>query len=146
MTPARPYVRVHAVAIDSDRRLLLDRISGSGPWTLPWAQLSTGEDPVNVASGLVRATGADTVLPRIVGVASTVENGDHVLDLTFHCSARRVWTAAPGLSGALWWSLDEISSLDLTSGVTSALISVWSQLWGDPGTLGPTVGRTGSRT
>ncbi len=126
---ARPRVRVHIVAIDDDHRMLLDRHHGSLNWTLPWAYLRIGEDPGRVARALVHDTGATPSMARVHGVESAIEHGDHFLDLTYRCSAERVWKASPLSSSALWWSLDEITSMELASRAKSALVTAWPQVW-----------------
>lgn len=132
MDAARHVVRVHAVAIDEQRRLLLDRDPSSRAWTLPMAVLTGDEDPTLAARGLVRSSGAFPGMPRITEAVSSVERGEAFLDLTYQCDAKRVWKTAPRSSRTLWWSLDEISTLDLSPRVRSALVHVWSQLWADP--------------
>lgn len=129
MDAARPRVRVHVVAIDDDQRLLLARRPRTVMWSLPWAYLRTNEDPARLVRGLVRDTGGRPGMARSLGIDSAVEHGEHFLDLTFHCGAERVWTATQYQSGSLWWSLDEISSLDLTTRAKSALVNAWPQLW-----------------
>lgn len=131
MIAARPRVRVHVVATDDDGRLLLDRRPRTQMWTLPWAYLGAGEDPARLARSLVRDTGATPSMPRVQSVESAVEHGEHFLDVTLHCTAERVWRPSPHLrtSSALWWSLGEISSLDLTPRARAALVNTWDVLW-----------------
>lgn len=126
---ARPRVRVHIVAIDDDHRMLLDRRPRTLTWTLPWGYLRTGEDPARMARSLVHETGATPSMPRIHGVESALELGDHFLDITYRCTAERVWKSSPVSSNALWWSLDEITSMDLASRANSAIVTAWPQLW-----------------
>lgn len=132
MDQSRPFVRVHVVAIDDDRRMLLERDQQSGAWDLPSTQMVGAQDPGGLASDLVRVTGAIPEMPRVVGVTSSLEQGTPYLDLTFQCGARRHWRATRTPSPALWWSLDELSTLDLSPRVRSALVHVWEQLWADP--------------
>lgn len=131
MVAARPRVRVHVVATDDDHRVLLDRRPRTQLWALPWAYLSVAEDPARIARGLIHDTGAAPAMPRVLGIDSAVEHGEHFLDITFHCSADRIWKpkAVPASSNALWWSLDEISSLELTARAKSALVNSWNVLW-----------------
>lgn len=129
MNAARPRVRVHIVAIDDDRRMLLARRPKSLMWTLPWTYLRIGEDPARVARELVHDTGALPTLPRVHNVDSAVEVGDHFLDLTYKCTAERMWRTTPSDSSALWWSIDEISSLELAQRATGALVHAWPQLF-----------------
>lgn len=131
MVAARPRVRVHVVATDDDHRMLLDRRPRTQKWALPWAYLGMAEDPSRVARGLIHNTGAAPAMPRVLSVDSPVEHGEHFLDLTFQCSAERIWKPKPltAASTALWWSLDEISSLDLTARAKSALVNSWNVLW-----------------
>lgn len=44
----------------------------------------------------------------------------HFLDLVYRCRAERVWKSSPLTSSALWWSLDEITSMELASRAKSA--------------------------
>lgn len=129
MNAARPRVRVHVVAIDDEHRMLLDRRPKSLTWTLPWAYLRVGEDPGRLTRSIVHDTGATPSMPRVQGVESAIEHGEHFLDLTYRCSAERSWKTMPFTSTALWWSLDEISSLDLAPCATSALVNLWPSLW-----------------
>ncbi|WP_353951115.1 hypothetical protein V6K52_15940 [Knoellia sp. S7-12] len=129
MNAARPRVRVHIVAIDDDHRMLLDRRPKSLTWSLPWAYLRMGEDPCRAARTLVHDTGATPSMARVHGVESAVEHGDHYLDLVYRCSAERVWKSSPVTSSALWWSLDEITSMELVSRAKSALVTTWPQVW-----------------
>ncbi|WP_148232485.1 hypothetical protein [Janibacter sp. HTCC2649] len=129
MNTARPRVRVHIVAIDDDHRMLLDRRHGTLTWTLPWAYLRIGEDPGRVARGLVHDTGASPSMARVHGVESAMEHGDHFLDIVYRCSAERVWKNSPVSSSSLWWSLDEITSMELASRTKSALVTAWPQVW-----------------
>ncbi|PRY58108.1 ADP-ribose pyrophosphatase YjhB (NUDIX family) [Knoellia remsis] len=129
MDAARPRVRVHVVGIDDDHRMLLARRPRTRMWTLPWSYLKTGEDPTVRVREMVHETGALPAHPRILGVESTTQYGDHLLDLTFHTTAKRIWKATPDEASALWWSLDEISSLELTKEVRSALVHAWPQHW-----------------
>lgn len=131
MVAARPRVRVHVVAIDDDHRMLLDRRPRTQMWALPWGYLGLAEEPARLARGLIQETGAAPAMPRVLGIDSPVEHGEHFLDLTYHCSAERIWKPKPltAVSTALWWSLDEISSLDLTPRARSALVTSWNMLW-----------------
>lgn len=129
MNAARPRVRVHVVAIDDEHRMLLDRRPKTLTWILPWAYLRMGEDPGRVARSLVQASGANPSMPRVHAVESAVEIGDHFLDITYRCSAERVWKTTPVSANALWWSLDEITSMELASRTRSTLVTAWPQLW-----------------
>lgn len=129
MNAARPRVRVHVVAIDDEHRMLLGRRPRTVMWTLPWTYLRIGEDPARVARALVHDTGALPTLPRVHSVESAVELGDHFLDLTYRCTAERNWKSSAADSTALWWSLNEISSLELAQRATGALVHAWPQLW-----------------
>ncbi|WP_404384777.1 NUDIX domain-containing protein [Knoellia locipacati] len=131
MIAARPRVRVHVVAIDDEHRMLLDRRPGTQTWALPWGYLGVGEDPSRMARSLVHDTGAAPTMPRVQSVESAIEHGDHFLDVTLHCSAERIWKPTTGgrSSNALWWSLDEISSLELSPRARSALVNAWAVLW-----------------
>ncbi|KGN32997.1 hypothetical protein N802_15465 [Knoellia sinensis KCTC 19936] len=129
MDAARPRIRVHVIAVDDDQRMLLARKPGTVMWTLPWDYLKTNEDPSRVVRNLIRETGASPGVPRGQGIESAVEHGEHFLDLTFRCGAERVWKATPWQGGPLWWSLDEMTSLDLTARAKSTLVHAWPQLW-----------------
>lgn len=131
MIAARPRVRVHVVAIDDEHRMLLDRRPRTQSWALPWGYLGAGDDPARLARSLVHDTGAAPAMPRVQAVESATEHGEHFLDVTMHCSADRIWkpSLGPRSSNALWWSLDEISSLDLTPRAKSALVNAWNVLW-----------------
>lgn len=129
MSAARPQVRVHVVAVDDEHRMLLDRRPQMLTWTFPWSYLRMGEEPGRVARTLVHDTGATPSMARVHGVESTIEQGDHFLDLVYRCSAERVWKTAPASSNALWWGLDEITSMELASRVKSAMVTAWPQFW-----------------
>lgn len=68
-------------------------------------------------------------MARVHGVERALEHGDHFLDLTYRCTAERVWKASLLSSSALWWSLDEITAMDLASRARSALVTAWPQVW-----------------
>ncbi|WP_156969805.1 hypothetical protein [Knoellia subterranea] len=108
--------------------MLLDRRPKSLTWTLPWAYLTTGDDPGRVARRLVQNTGAAPAMPHVLNVENAFEVGDHFLDITYRCSAERTWKPAP-TGTSLWWSLDEISSMELATRAKSAMVTAWPQLW-----------------
>ena len=132
--PATTRIAVHVLAVDPDRRVLLDRAwsPASGMWGLPTALVEVGEDPTVRARRLVLAAGTvPATCVEVIDLESVIANGTHVVHLVFECGAEPSMRRPATPSSALWWSLTEIVGLSLSPRTRKALASRWSMIWPD---------------
>jgi ADP-ribose pyrophosphatase YjhB (NUDIX family) len=126
-------VAVHVLAVDPERRVLLDHVRQVHPqqWGMPQALVAVGEDPAVTARRLVVAAGAvPATRAEVIDLDSVVEDTGHVVHLIFECGAEPLRRRGED-SPALWWTIDEIVALALTARTRKALASRWSMIWPD---------------
>jgi hypothetical protein len=134
LVTARPLttrLAVHVLAVDPDRRILLDADGSVSPmeWGMPSRLLDVGEDPSVVARRLVLDAGSvPATRAEVIDLESRVDADTHVVHLVFECGAEP-YRAGDGRS--LWWSLEEIVGLRLGQRTRKALASRWSMIWPD---------------
>jgi ADP-ribose pyrophosphatase YjhB (NUDIX family) len=128
----RTHVVVHVLAVDRERRLLLDRSAAPGEtqWALPAAQLSVGEDPVERVRDLVREAGGRPEGPQVVALDSVLDGPAQWLHLLFECRSIH-GLAAPNGGGRLWWTLTELTGLSLSARTRKAILTRWPAIWPD---------------
>lgn len=131
--PLTTRLAVHVLAVDPERRILLDAEDHTRPmqWGMPSALLAVGEDPASVARRLVLDAGAvPATRAEVIDLESVVDPDAHVVHLVFECGAEPFRASADG-ERTLWWSLPEIVGLRLASRTRKALASRWSMIWPD---------------
>jgi ADP-ribose pyrophosphatase YjhB (NUDIX family) len=130
--PLTTRIAVHVLAVDPERRVLLDHVRQVSPqqWGMPHAVAEPGEDPAVCARRLVVAAGAvPATRVEVIDLDSVVQDSAHVVHLVFECGAEPM--KRRGDSPALWWTIEEIVALALTPRTRKALASRWAMIWPD---------------
>jgi len=131
--PLTTRLAVHVLAIDPERRVLLDHVRQVSPhqWGMPQALVEVGADPSECERRLVVAAGAvPATRVEVIDLDSVVDDQTHLVNLVFECGAEPMSVRADG-STSLWWALPEIVGLALTPRTRKALASRWSLIWPD---------------
>lgn len=127
MSVGRPEVCVGAVAVDSDRLLLVRRGTepGLGCWTLPGGRVEAGEALVAaVVRELAEETGLDGVCGPLLGWAERMGVDHHFVILDFHVEVFDDGPAAAGsdASDVAWAPLQDVHGWNLVDGLLDFLV------------------------
>lgn len=122
----RPEVCVGAVAVDSERLLLVRRGHGpaAGAWSIPGGRVEGGE---TLAEAVVREvaeeTGLEAVCDELIGWVERLGDDHHFVILDFRTTILdpRDPVAGDDAAEAAWVPLSEVAELTLVDGLASFL-------------------------
>lgn len=122
----RPELCVGAVAIESDRLLLVRRGHGpaAGEWSVPGGRVEAGE---TIAEAVVREvaeeTGLEAVCDSMLGWVERVGDDHHSVILDFRVTILDPVDPVAGddAAEAAWVSLDDVAELALVDGLAEFL-------------------------
>jgi 8-oxo-dGTP diphosphatase len=123
---ARPQLCVGAVAVDSDRLLLIRRATPpeAGRWSLPGGRVEHGE---TMAEAVVREVseeaGLEVVCDRLIGWVERIGPAGHyvIVDFAVIVMGSHDLRAGTDASEALWVPLWEVPETDLVEGLLDFL-------------------------
>jgi 8-oxo-dGTP diphosphatase len=123
---ARPQLCVGAVAVDSDRLLLIRRATRpeAGRWSLPGGRVEHGE---TMAEAVVREVseeaGLEVVCDRLIGWVERIGPAGHyvIVDFAVIVMGSHDLRAGTDASEALWVPLWEVPETDLVEGLLDFL-------------------------
>jgi mutator protein MutT len=124
--PPRPELCVGAVAVESERLLLVRRGHGpaAGDWSVPGGRVETGE---TLAEAVVREvaeeTGLEAVCEELIGWVEKLDVDHHFVILDFGVTILDPHPPAAGddAAEAAWVPLDEVAGLALVDGLAEFL-------------------------
>jgi 8-oxo-dGTP diphosphatase len=122
----RPEVCVGAIAVDSERLLMIRRGHGpaAGEWSIPGGRVEAGE---MLAEAVVRElreeTGLEGVCGTMVGWVERIGDGYHhvILDFTVTLLDEREPVAGDDAAEAAWVPLADVAELNLVEGLAEFL-------------------------
>jgi ADP-ribose pyrophosphatase YjhB (NUDIX family) len=122
----RPEVCVGAVAVDSDRLLMIRRGHGpaAGEWSVPGGRVEAGE---TLAEAVVREVaeeaGLEAVCDDMIGWVERIGDGFHfvILDFGVTILEPEPVTAGDDAAEAAWVPLDQVVELRLVEGLAEFL-------------------------
>jgi 8-oxo-dGTP diphosphatase len=122
----RPEICVGAVAVDSDRLLLVRRGHGpaAGEWAVPGGRVERGE---TIAEAVVRElreeTGLDGVCGPLIGWVERLGHDHHFVILDFEVTVLGDDHPVPGddAAEAAWVELHQVAELHLVDGLAEFL-------------------------
>ena len=122
----RPQVCVGAIAVDSDRLLLIRRGHGpgAGEWSVPGGRVEGGETLAEaVVRELAEETGLEGVCDDLVGWVERVGDEHHYVILDFRVTIldARDPVAGGDAAEAAWVDLHEVADLRLVDGLAEFL-------------------------
>jgi 8-oxo-dGTP diphosphatase len=122
----RPEVCVGAIAVDTDRLLLIRRGQGpaAGEWSVPGGRVEAGEA---LAEAVVREmdeeTGLEAVCGPLIGWVERIDDDYHFVILDFEVTVLDVTDPVAGSDAAeaMWVPLSEVAELRLVPGLAEFL-------------------------
>lgn len=126
---ARPVVGVGGIAFDAGRRVLLIRrgqAPARGQWSLPGGRQEPGETMAEACRReFLEETGLSVTAGPIVAIVERMLEGFHYVIVDFLVSrdvdSRMEPTPADDVTDARWFALEDLSSLDLVTGLIEVI-------------------------